>query len=86
MNYLYNRKHCVKIRSELSQFKTIEICVSQDSIYESLLFLVYVNDLPGASSEHHSVLFAVDNCLTLSDTNCGRLIKKIIDELIKFDN
>ena len=34
----------------------------------------------------HSVLIANDSCLSLSETNYVRLIRKFNDELIKFDN
>ena len=52
----------------------------------SLLFFVYINDLPGVSNQLHSVLFADNTCLSLFDTNYGRLIRKFSYELIKFDN
>ena len=52
----------------------------------SLHFFVYINAVPSVSNELHSILFADGTCLSSSDTNYDRLIRKFNDELIKFDN
>ena len=85
-NYIYICKQRVKIGSEFSEFKTIEIGVPQESVLGSLLFLVYINDLPAVSNVLRSVLFADDTCLSLSDTDYAMLIGNFNNELIKIDN
>jgi len=62
---LTNRKQCTKVNSYSSSFQTIKFGVPQGSVMSPLLFLIYVNDFPCASS-FQATLFADDTSLHLS--------------------
>ena len=63
-SYLQNRQQCTNINGFLSDLICIELGVPQGSNLGPLLFLIYINDLPGASSLV-TKLFADDTCLLL---------------------
>ena len=66
-NYLHSRQQFVSINNYNSSFKHIQIGVSQGSILGPLLFLVYINNLPNATSSKPR-LFADDTCFVLSNS------------------
>ena len=71
-NYLSNRKQCVIIDGVLSDILSIDLGVPQGSNLGPLLFLIYVNDLPGVSNLI-TKLFADDTCLFLSANSVSEL-------------
>ena len=60
-SYQENRKHFVSYNNSLSDTKTINYGVAQDSVLDRLLFLLYVIDLPNVCRHNKIVLFA-DDC------------------------
>ena len=64
-NYLHSRQQFVSINNYNSSCKPIQIGVPRGSVLGPLLFLVYINDLPNATSSKPR-LFADDTCFVLS--------------------
>ena len=74
-SYLSNRTQYTKINNHQSYPSNINCGEPEGSSLGSLLFLIYINDLPTASS-FETILFADDAFLTLSDKNLDSLLKK----------
>jgi Reverse transcriptase (RNA-dependent DNA polymerase) len=81
-NYLSGRKQYVSCGDSDSSLLSILIGVPQGSILGPLLFLVYINDLPG-STDLFSLLFADDTALTACADNLADLYSSINAELRK---
>ena len=61
-SYLTGRRHRVVIDNESSDFLPVTAGVSQGSILEPLLFMLFINDIPNAISKETSLpLFADDS-------------------------
>ena len=45
-NYLHNREQRVVLNGQISEWKRIYSGVSQGSVFGTLLFLIYISDLP----------------------------------------
>ena len=69
-SYLYNRKQYIEFQNDRKKEKTnpltIKCRVPQESILGPLLFIVYVNDLYGASNILKLIMFADDTNLFCS--------------------
>ena len=68
-NFLKNRKQCVEINNIRSAFTYILTGVPQGSILRPLLFIIYMNDIPFASTIFKTIIYADDTTLlaNLSD-------------------
>ena len=81
-SYLSDRKQCVDINGKISGTKNIPISVLQGSILGPILFLCYINDLPG-STLLYTLLFADDTACLASGPNLPDLINYVNTELNK---
>ena len=81
-NYLENRKQYVFLNGHSSSLLNIDIGVPQGSILGPLLFFIYINDLPDASSLI-TFLFADDTTLLYSHENIDELILIVNSEFRK---
>ena len=62
-SYLENRQQFVEFRNTKSNIMQISTGVPQGSILWQLLFLIYINDFPSASSYFNFIMYADDTTL-----------------------
>ena len=65
-SFLSNRKQYTEIEDTASTILPIQVGVSKGSILGSILFIIYVNDLPQCSNKFDFIMYADDT--TLSST------------------
>ena len=81
-NYLTNRQQYVFLNGASSSFLSTRVGVPQGSILGPLLFLIYINDLPGASNLL-TLLFADDTTLLFSHSDIVQLVTIVNEEFRK---
>ena len=82
-SYLNNRTCCTKIKSKLSNTKTINCGVPQGTSLGPLLFNIYINSLAKIKINGELVLFADDTALVVEADNHTELYQKANGDLIK---
>ena len=78
-NYLSNRKQYTEVNGSKSNTQMIQTGESQGSILGTLLFLLYINDLPASSNNFKMIIYADDTtlyCNIENRENCKDTIKK----------
>ncbi|KAL5249657.1 hypothetical protein ACHWQZ_G018500 [Mnemiopsis leidyi] len=80
-SYLTNRTQYVSINDTYSESKSIDFGVPQGSILGPLLFVIYINDLPGISSLAKFILYADDANIIVSGSSLDEVSRKA-NELI----
>src|SRR3984885_15376093 len=80
-SYLDNRQQLVKCNDQFSNLRIIRYGVPQGSNLGPLLFLLYINDLPSASTLLHFILFADDTNIFYSHKSLDSLMKLVNSEL-----
>ena len=74
-DYLTNRTQTVRIQNHESSYKHILYGVPQGSVLGPLLFLIYINDLPGIFVKLNSILFADDSTFFIHGKDPNNLIQ-----------
>ena len=82
-SYLSNRKQYVFLNGESAEVTDIACGVTQGSVLGTLLFLVYINDLPNISKVLDFYLFADDSNIYYESDNLDKLERKVNKELGK---
>ncbi len=75
-SYLSNRKQYVCINGHNSSLKEITYGVPQGSILGPLLFIIYINDLPGISSLVKFIIYADDANIFITGKNLDEIYSK----------
>ena len=78
-SYLTNRKQYVHLNGESSQLKDTSCGVPQGSVLGSLLFLIYINDLPNISDVFQFYLFADDTNIYY-ETESTKKLESVINK------
>ena len=85
-SYLSERLQFVQFNQTSSSKCQIHCGVPQGSILGPLFFILYINDLPFASSLTEPLLFADDTSILYSHRDQDHLISVLNEELIKIDS
>lgn len=80
-SYLHDRTQVVQFSDAISQPTTINQGVPQGSILGPLLFLLYINDLPGCLNNSDCVLYADDTTIFAGDRNLNTLTMQLNQDL-----
>ena len=80
-SYLNNRKQFIAYNSKYTSFETITCGVPQGSILETLLFLIYVNNLNQVSNILDPIMFADDTNFFYSHYQIKTLFETVNCEL-----
>ena len=80
-SYLSNREQYVSVNGYNSQNLNVTCGVPQGSVLGPLLFLIYINDIPSASSKFAFYLFADDTSIYFESGNLEQLQKVVNSEL-----
>ena len=76
-SYLYNREQQCYINGQLSTAMKIRCGVPQGSILGPLLFLIYINDLPGSLSYSTARMYADDTNISTTAATFRHLIQAV---------
>ena len=79
-SYLTDRQQLVDVSGTRSSFPPITCGVPQGSILGSLLFLIYLNDMP-ATIKNKLLLYADDSCFLVSGKNKTEIETLLSDDL-----
>ena len=80
-SYLSDRKQFVSVGDSISDLRDLTIGVPQGSVLGPLFFLLYINDLPNATSNLRPILFADDTTLHYGHKDQEILIQRMTNDL-----
>lgn len=76
-SFLSERSQYVAFRDRVSDFLSVSVGVPQGSVLGPVLFLVYINDLPGHVPDTSLVLYADDTTTCVTDMNYYSMLTKM---------
>ena len=80
-SYLSSRMQCCKVNGTLSRFEKVTCSVPQGSCLGSLLFILYINDLP-LSLKHSQVnMYADDTSISFSANSIPVINERVNEDL-----
>jgi sarcosine oxidase/L-pipecolate oxidase len=83
--YMTNRTQQVQIGNALSNKCPLKYGVPQGSILGSLLFILYMNDLPLSISNCNTDMYADDSTIHISEKNISAIQTKVQEDLNRIE-
>ena len=80
-SYLSNREFKININTSYSSPSNLTFGVSQESILEPFLFLLYLNNLPQVAVSD-SLLYASDDCIVFQHKNVTEIEKQVFQACV----
>ena len=82
-SYLTNRSQCCNVNGKVSNFSSISCGVPQGSIFGSLLFIIYMNDLQQVTDNCDISMYADDTHLSAALKGSSDISIEIIPDFLK---
>ena len=82
-SYLTDRTQCCSVNGKMSSFSNVTCGFPQGSILGSLLFIIYVNDLPSVAFNPKISMYADDTALSSRLSKPSELHENLIPDFMR---